>query len=201
MTRARQNRAEVTRRRILDATVEVLHDAGFAGTSTQAVCRRVGCSRGTLLYHFPTREDLLVSALHHVLASRVEQFVASAIGPMEPEAFVLALWDRWKDEAFTAWLELAVAARTHDGLQAPLQQTMQVFDQMIVDAFRKLVPHDHLPEELVDAMPQLLFAVFNGLAVSRSYEHDEALEPYVTQIARFAGAVIPGPVGGTPWKS
>ncbi len=201
MTRARQTRAEETRRRILGATVEVLHDAGFAGTSTQAVCRRVGCSRGTLLYHFPTREDLLVSALHHLLASRVEQFVASATGPMEPDAFVLALWDQWKDEAFTAWLELAVAARTHDGLQAPLQETMQVFDRMIVDAFRQLVPHDHLPEEVVASLPQLLFAVFNGLAVSRSYERQEAVDPHVALIARFAGAVVPGPIGGTPWKS
>ena len=68
---ARIRRGETT----IEATVEALVDCGYGGTTTQEVCRRTGCSRGTLLYHFPRREDLLVGALHFVLSSRVEDFV------------------------------------------------------------------------------------------------------------------------------
>jgi AcrR family transcriptional regulator len=72
---SRQARAEITRLRLLEASVEALVAKGYAGTTTQEVCRRAGCSRGTMLYHFPKREDLLVAALHHVLSNRVIRFV------------------------------------------------------------------------------------------------------------------------------
>lgn len=198
---ARQPRAEATRQRLLQATLEVLHDAGYAGTTTQAVCRRAGCSRGTLLYHFPTRELLLVAALHHVLQSRVAQFVAGVSAPMAPDAFVHMLATQWRDEAFTAWLELAVAARTNEALRAPLQETMLAFDQLIRDAFRTLVPHHTLPEPLAEQLPFLTFALLNGLGVGRSYERPGHADATLDAIAHLATLVVPGPIGGTPWKS
>lgn len=40
---------------------------GFAKTTTQSVVKRAGATRGTLLYHFPNREELLVAAVEFVL--------------------------------------------------------------------------------------------------------------------------------------
>ena len=158
--------------------------------STRLTRRRAGCSRGTLLYHFPKREDLLVAALHHVLSSRVDGFVEEhgALAGEDIDAFVQALWTQWKGPALIAWLELAVAARTNAALRAPMRQTMLDFDQQILAAFHMLRPVGELPPELEEGALFLTFAVLNGLAVGRSYDDGKQSEQVLgllTMLARF----------------
>ncbi len=47
---------------ILDATIELLCQEGFAGTSVEAVAERAGVSKATIYRRWPTREDLLLAA-------------------------------------------------------------------------------------------------------------------------------------------
>jgi AcrR family transcriptional regulator len=201
MSRPLQARAEATRLRLLEATLSSLVELGYAGTSTQAVCRRAGCSRGTLLYHFPTRETLLVAALHKVLADRVAGFVAGALEPMAADEFVRTLWSQWEGAAFTAWLELAVASRTQPALQEPLRQTMLAFDGMVSDAFAALVPGDSLPPGMAAQMPFAVFSLFNGMAVGRIYEPEGHSEPLLGMLATAASTMVQRPIGGTSWTS
>jgi AcrR family transcriptional regulator len=65
MTGARQQdlalgaRAEKTTERILDATAELLLEAGFAGLNTNAVAQRAGVNISTLYSHFSDKYELL----------------------------------------------------------------------------------------------------------------------------------------------
>jgi AcrR family transcriptional regulator len=181
---ARQARAEATRSRLLEATVEALVECGYSGTTTQEVCRRAGASRGTLQYHFARREDLLVAALHHLLSDRVASFLAEHQGcsGLSAEGFVRALWSQWQGPAVVAWLELAVAARTHPGLREPMRATMLDFDQRILAAFRILRPAGDLPAALEPAAPFFVFALLNGLAVGHSYESEGHSEPVIQML-------------------
>lgn len=187
----RQARAQATRTRLLEATVEALVETGYAGTTTQEVRRRAGCSRGTLLYHFPKREDLLVAALHHVLSSRVEGFVeehgSAATGDID--TFLQALWKQWQGPALVAWLELAVAARTNPALREPMRRTMLDFDAQILAAFRALNPMGELPPELEEGALFFTFAVFNGLAVGRSYDDGSQSESVLGLLSLLARTV------------
>ena len=36
--------------------------------------RRAGVSRGAQVHHFPTKEDLVLAALEHLLERRIEEF-------------------------------------------------------------------------------------------------------------------------------
>ncbi len=188
----RQARAEVTRLRLLEASVEALVAKGYAGTTTQEVCRRAGCSRGTMLYHFPRREDLLVAALHHVLSNRVVRFVDEHQGgqPLDATRFLDSLWSHWQGPELVAWLELAVAARTNAALRAPMRETMQDFDRQILEAFRTLQPLGPVPRALEEPALMLTFAVLNGLAVSQSYEADGPSESVMALLAGMS-ALIP----------
>ena len=185
----RQSRAEATRSRLLQATLAALHERGYAGTSTQEVCRRAGVSRGTLLHHFPTRIDLLVAALDAILSERVEHFMATHQGalPMPPAELIARLWEQWQGPVYTAWLELAVAARTEPELRAPMRAVMLRFDAELLVAFQQLVDTDGLPPEFADALPFLTFAVFNGLAVGWGYGETEQQEPVMDLMKMLAG--------------
>lgn len=186
-----QARARATRSQLLDHTVEALVECGYAGTTTQEVCRRAGVSRGTLQYHYKTRIELLVAALEHVLSSVVHAFVTERVaeGTTEPHLLLRLMWEQWKGPALTAWLELAVAARTNEALRAPMRDVMVDFDDLVRQSFRTLFPENVLSAQVRDEAPFFVFALFNGLAVGRSYEdpgHETAvlslLEKLVQQL-------------------
>jgi AcrR family transcriptional regulator len=56
--RSAERRAEIVR-----ATLDVIAERGYRGTSLAAVAERVGLTQQGLLHHFPTKEALLVAVL------------------------------------------------------------------------------------------------------------------------------------------
>ena len=125
------------RARLLEATVDLLVERGFAGTSTTLVSERAGVSRGAQLHHFPTKNDLVVAAVEHLTERRGAELAAAfAELGARPVATVAdrrtrlrttleMLGDHFASPVFAAALELWVAARTEPALLAavaPLEQ-------------------------------------------------------------------------------
>ena len=118
------------RARLMDATVELLVERGFGGTTTTLVSERAGVSRGAQLHHFPTKNDLVVAAVQHVTEVRGAELEAAAVGlprggAKRTRAVLQMLADHFTAPVFTAALELWVAARTDPALLAevaPLEQ-------------------------------------------------------------------------------
>ena len=52
-------KAEERRNEILDAADELFGQKGFDGTSTKDILEKVGIARGTLYYHFKSKEDIM----------------------------------------------------------------------------------------------------------------------------------------------
>ncbi|HEX6514367.1 MAG TPA: TetR family transcriptional regulator [Nocardioidaceae bacterium] len=124
-----EERTRAMRRRLMDATVELLVERGWSGTSTTLVSRRAGVSRGAQLHHFPTKNDLVVAAVEHLSEVRGAELARAAAklprGGRRTRAVLDMLADHFTSPVFTAALELWVAARTDPALQAavaPLEQ-------------------------------------------------------------------------------
>jgi AcrR family transcriptional regulator len=69
--------ADETRQRILDISVDLFIEQGYAGTSVRDIAERLGMTKGSLYYHFASKEDVL-KALVAPLLTDLEQFVADA---------------------------------------------------------------------------------------------------------------------------
>lgn len=108
------------RQRLMEATVELLVEKGFSGTTTTLVSERAGVSRGAQLHHFPTKNDLVVAAVSHLTEIRGQELAAAAAqlprGKNRTRAVVEMLGDHFASPVFTAALELWVAARTEPAL-------------------------------------------------------------------------------------
>ena len=55
---ARQVRSEVTRRKILDAAIDVFGEVGYAAAGWNAIVERTGMTKGALYHHFDAKEPL-----------------------------------------------------------------------------------------------------------------------------------------------
>ncbi|MGA7272569.1 MAG: TetR/AcrR family transcriptional regulator [Acidimicrobiia bacterium] len=78
----RKASVDETRRRIVEAAGLEYQDNGIENTSMQAVARRADVAAGTVLYHYPTPEDLADA----VVESWTEQLRAPSSDAIDPDA-------------------------------------------------------------------------------------------------------------------
>src|SRR5262245_65419948 len=101
------------RARLLDATIECLHDLGYARTSTPEIARRAGLSRGAQLHHFPTKAELVTSAVEHLFGRRRAEFLQAfrerPAGQDPTEAAIDILWSMVSAPRSTCGVGLASA--------------------------------------------------------------------------------------------
>ena len=65
--RTQAERSATTRARILKAAVNCLYRNGYGATTTVSVAASAKVSRGAMLHHFPSKADLMLATLTHVL--------------------------------------------------------------------------------------------------------------------------------------
>lgn len=125
--RTQAERSDATRARLLDTTLDLLVEVGWARTTTQLVAERAGLSRGAQLHHFPTKAALVVSAVAHLAQKRADEVRAEATrrrrDAQQHHGVQLAvdlLADVFDGPLFLASLELWTAARTDGELREAL---------------------------------------------------------------------------------
>jgi AcrR family transcriptional regulator len=108
-------RTAATRLRLMEATIDCLVELGWAGTTTTIVSERAGVSRGAQLHHFPTKQDLVVSAVSYLMDRRREE-LQGVLGDLPKGERVRAALElvshQFTSPVFFAALELWVAARS-----------------------------------------------------------------------------------------
>jgi AcrR family transcriptional regulator len=114
-----RTKAEVTRRRILDAAAKVFRARGFVGARLTDIATEAGLQAGSLYYHFDSREAL-VEEVMWAGQVRTEQFVRQRLAELGGDATPI---DRIRT-AMSAHL-LAVLAST-DATSASIKMIGQV---------------------------------------------------------------------------
>jgi AcrR family transcriptional regulator len=183
-----QVRSVATRKRVLEATVRSLVECGYAGTTTYEVCRRAKAARGTLLHHFPTRQELVVQAVEYVLVQSLENFQKTvteySTGNPPLADLARALWEKhWTSDTFYAWLELVVASRTDVELNRKVKSMEKRWLEKMSLAFQNIVSY-----ELTGPFA-LFFCSLSGLSIAKIYSDpkrlNEALEGLFASVDFF----------------
>ena len=65
MTQGRKSKADDggARQRLIEATVQIMHDEGYAAATSRRVAAQAGVKQALVYYYFPTMDDLFVEAL------------------------------------------------------------------------------------------------------------------------------------------
>lgn len=120
-TRRRQeDRSAETQARLLAATLACVQEVGMARASTPLICERAGVSRGAMLHHYPSRDDLVRAAIGQAVQGALDQMDADMdaleAGDDPLAVFFESIWATTEGPLFSVALELLVAARTDPGL-------------------------------------------------------------------------------------
>ena len=120
-----------TRRRILDAAMRLFAERGYHASSNADVAEAANLTRGAMLYHFPTREDLVEAAIDHIQQRRTEAFEAAARDQGHGDATdqaIDAYWELLRQAPFKAFAELEAVARTDPDLARRIAPAQAAFD-------------------------------------------------------------------------
>ena len=186
MAERRRPRAatEEKRRRILDATEEIMLKEGYAAVSSRSVATAVGIQAPLVHYYFATLDDLFASVLQRRAGRSVER-MAEALASAEP---LRAWWALASDPRGTAmFVELLAAANHRPALRAEVGSIARDLRRMQLEALDTLLEEYGIDAELFP--PALVAAAVQGLAFGAVQEqaagYDTAPEEAIAAMDRL----------------
>ena len=121
-----------TRHRLLDAAAQTVAQSGAANLTLDAVAEKAGLSKGGVLYHFPTKRDLLAGMLEQLMTEfqqRTEALAADGQASLL-QAHIETVLDRPAGEQAASLAILANAAEDPTLLEPARQLLSERADQI-----------------------------------------------------------------------
>jgi AcrR family transcriptional regulator len=173
--RSQAERTEETRRKILDAAVELLAGKGYAGFRTADVATAAGVSRGAQTHHFPSKDDLVVAVVAHVFERATEQGRQRAHRVHSVDEAIKGLLTDSQEfffsELFLIALDLAIQGRMRsDG--GPLGDISAATRLPVEASWLAALVDAGVPKAVADDLLWLTISIVRGLAIRRLWQHD-----------------------------
>lgn len=198
-----QPRSTITQGRILDAAVTALVEYGYAGASTLRIQEIAEVSRGRLLHHFPSRDDLLIAAVQHLASTRVDATAEGVRWPTDPKkriaAAIEAMWSTYQQDYFWAATELWMGARHNDQLRAVLATEERRLYQKVRAATDSMFGTPLVEHPAYTDVREFVNTSMRGVALTYSFDrrpHDR--DPHRRLWKTYATSVLlaPGDAAG-----
>ncbi len=164
-----QVRAEKTRQKLIDATIECLAKYGYAGSQLGLISDLAGVSRRPRQYYFPTRTSLMTEVWHEI-RRRDDATFSSLIDSSHSLDFIVELIvdaaiEKYKTSQYLADLHLKLAVRSDEELAAELLPHMEKREADADELWVKLFKEIGKPREQLIAIRYMHVSLLRGLAI------------------------------------
>lgn len=170
--------ADDTKRKIVEAALEALHEEGILGASARTIAKRGDFNQALIFYHFGGVTELLLAAVDALSARRSERYEArlaevSSLHDLVDVAGELHAEDM-KDGHITVLSQMLAMAATQPELRAPLRQRFEPWVDVVERSVQRAVggtPYAQLvpTRDIATAIT----ALFVGLELMLNLEDEE----------------------------
>lgn len=166
-----QRKSAQTRVFLLKTTMECLAQHGYALTTTQLVTHTAKISRGALLHHFPTKQELIKQVIEYIFYRQTDNFCSKVIQFTEQERVVEVAglevtWQFMKTTEFQAYQELAMASRTNQELREIFEPKDIAYQALWDDLIPHLFPEWKDRKEELQLARDLVLTCMHGLLIN-----------------------------------
>ena len=200
MKRKRQTqteRTESTKRKLCQATLEVISDVGYEKATTVMIAERAGVSRGAQTHHFPSKFDLVTESFRFLLRdweSRRERFWQEQDAKVTPERYIRFLWDEiYGHPQYVASLEMMLASRGDEKLHESLVSSLSELTEVREAMWRRLTPvqESGLTADTSSNLMRMTMCLLRGLSLQGTISEEdnfseETLNTWIEMIRLFA---------------
>jgi AcrR family transcriptional regulator len=167
-----QRKSAQTRTAILDAAVGCLERYGYAGATTQQIAATADISRGAMLHHYATKQDLIAAVIEYIFWRRMARLRDSITAlteeqRVEEHAGIEIYWQGLLTPEYLAYLELSVAARTDAELRDVFLPRAQQYDALERDMVLSIFPEWSDKRDRYALAMDFCIASMEGLLLNR----------------------------------
>ena len=172
--RTQAERTEETRTALIEAAIRVLHRSGYNAATTAAIADEAGVSRGSIIYQFGTRAQLMsdvITFVYEYEQSQYDEMKKSGFDPAKTEDWPEMLWRVFSQPSGIAVIEILQASRSDAELAALVGPTQERVEEMSIERMSLLYPGE---EKEMRSMVRLLVWAIRGLALAHVLVSDPA---------------------------
>lgn len=168
-TAPKQRRAEKTRQKLIDASIECLARHGYAGSQLGMISDLAGVSRRPRQYYFPSRISLMLAVWHEIRLRDDTDFanLHSVEQPLEKtvELILEFAFKKYRTPQYIADLELKLAMRSDEDLARELAPLIEQREKEADELWLALFVKVDKPAEQIIATRYLHVSLLRGLAI------------------------------------
>lgn len=197
--------ASVRRNEILDAAERLFGTNGFEQTSTNDLLAEIGIARGTLYYHFKSKEEILDAMIERIsnrLLSKAQTIAADQSIPVLVRLTRIMQAMNVSDPA-----GLEVVEQIHKPQNALLHQKMQqhlvcgltpILTQVVEEAIDQGLCQTDYPRQTVEMLLMYANSSFDDLMDIPPQERLELIQAFIYNLERLFGTQ-PGVMAKAVW--
>lgn len=188
--------AEERKEEILDAAERLFGTKGFDNTSTNDILEEVGIARGTLYYHFKSKEEILDGVIRRM----TERMMAKAGKIVRNRE--LSLLERLTKAILSLNVESQIGNEVMEQVHRPqnalMHQKMQkrllvginpIFTELIEEGVREGICHTDYPEEAVEMTMLYANTAFDSIDINdlSQEEKEKKIAGFIYNVERLMG--------------
>lgn len=186
--------AEERRNEILDVAERLFCTKGFDNTSTNDILTEIGIARGTLYYHFKSKEDILDAMIERLTNQMVEK--ASVIALDESIPVLERLTGTMLSLNVDNELGHMVMEQVHRPQNALMHQKLELMllgrvnrliTRITEDGIRQGIMHTDYPAEAVEMLMTYSYTAFDSLNQYSEEEEQRKIMGFVYHAERILG--------------
>lgn len=170
--RTQTERTEETRAALIEAAITVLHRQGYNAATTATIADEAGVSRGSIIYQFGTRAQLMSDVITFVFVKEQQQYEAlqqQGFDMSKTEDWPEMLWRVFSQPSGLAVVEILQAARSDPELAELVIPTQERVEQLSIETLLQRFPGD---EKQLRTRVRLFVWAIRGLELSRVLSRD-----------------------------
>lgn len=185
--RTQEQRSAATRKALIEATLDLLAEVGYGRATTGEIAARAGVSRGALMHHFTSKEDLVAVAVEHKLhdATRTIQGWLEQVraGTLSFDGFLEHLWTLYSGPLLFVTIEHITEARHNETLRTSLVPVVREFHAALDTTWRAFFRSSALDDDEIEVTLNMTTSLFRGLGIQTVLRRDPAY--YRKQVDRW----------------
>lgn len=186
--------AEERKNEILDVAEHLFTTKGYDHTSTNDILNEIGIARGTLYYHFKSKEDILDAIIERItrqLMAKAKSIIDKKEIPMLQRLTMTIMSLNVEDEIGHEVLE-----QVHKAQNALMHQKMReellaginpLITQLIEEGTKQGVCHTEYPAEAVEMVMLYSYVAFDALEERSETERQKKIAAFIYHMERILG--------------
>lgn len=162
---------------ILEAALDCLAEHGYASTTHNLICQKAKVSRGALLHHYPTTQDLMVAVIDYAFYKHMKAF-SQVVGRLtdidrkDRNSAIAIDWQQCQSREMLVYMEMRSASRTNAELRAIFMPRARHHDLVWKEELLKVFPEWREDMRKLDLSRRLTRAIIEGMVMSREVSRD-----------------------------